>query len=108
VGFKVPGEEPFEFFAWKKALSGVMKDFIQTTFKTSDGVKLSYLRAGNGLPVILLHGFLASGEYFKSQAQILSEQYNVIVLDHRSHRESEKVPFGLKISRLSKCRPSPN
>ena len=36
----------------------VMKDFIQTTFKTSDGVKLSYLRAGNGLPVILLHGFL--------------------------------------------------
>jgi pimeloyl-ACP methyl ester carboxylesterase len=102
VGFKVPGEEPFELFAWKKALSGVMKDFIQTTFKTSDGVKLSYLRAGNGLPVILLHGFLASGEYFKSQAQILSEQYNVIVLDHRSHRESEKVPFGLKISRLSK------
>jgi pimeloyl-ACP methyl ester carboxylesterase len=76
--------------------------FIQTTFKTSDGVKLSYLRAGNGLPVILLHGFLASGEYFKSQAQILSEQYNVIVLDHRSHRESEKVPFGLKISRVIK------
>ena len=52
-----------------------MKHFIQTTFKTSDGVNLSYLRAGNGLPVILLHGFLESGACFKSQAQILAEQY---------------------------------
>jgi non-heme chloroperoxidase len=79
-----------------------MKNFIQTTFKTSDGVKLSYLRAGNGLPIILLHSFLGSGEYFNSQAEILAEQYDVIVLDQRSHGESEKVPFGLKISRLSK------
>ena len=52
-----------------------MKHFIQTTFKTSDGENLSYLRAGNGLPVILLHGFLESGACFKSQAQILAEQY---------------------------------
>ncbi len=52
-----------------------MKHYIQTTFKTSDGVNLSYLRAGNGLPVILLHGFLESGACFKSQAQILAEQY---------------------------------
>jgi pimeloyl-ACP methyl ester carboxylesterase len=56
-----------------------MKDFIQTTFKTSDGVGLSYLRAGNGLPVILLHGSIGSGACFKSQAQILAEQYDVIV-----------------------------
>jgi non-heme chloroperoxidase len=79
-----------------------MKDFIQTTFKTSDGVKLSYLRAGNGLPVILLHGFLESGVCFKSQAEILAKQYEVIVLDQRSHGESEKVPFGMKVARLSK------
>jgi non-heme chloroperoxidase len=45
---------------------------------------------------------LANGEYFKSQAEILAEQYDVIVLDQRSHGESEMVPFGLKISRLSK------
>jgi non-heme chloroperoxidase len=80
----------------------VTKHFIQTTFKTSDGVNLSYLRAENGLPVILLHGFLESGACFKSQAQILAEQYNVIVLDQRSHGESEKVPFGLQVARLSK------
>ncbi len=79
-----------------------MKDFVRTTFKTSDGVKLSYLRAGTGLPVILLHGFMGSGEYFKSQAQILAKQYDVIVLDQRCHGDSQKVPFGLKISRLSK------
>jgi predicted alpha/beta-fold hydrolase len=53
-------------------------------------------------PVIQLHGFLESGACFKSQAQILVEQYDVIVLDQRSHGESEKVPFGLKVARLSK------
>jgi non-heme chloroperoxidase len=79
-----------------------MQNFIQTTFKTSDGVKLSYLRAGNGLPVILLHGSFGSGACFKSQAQILAEQYDVIVLDQRSHGESEKAPFGMKVARLSK------
>jgi pimeloyl-ACP methyl ester carboxylesterase len=79
-----------------------MKDFIQTTFKTSDGVKLSYLRAGTGLPIVLLHGSFGSGACFKSQAQILAEQYDVIVLDQRSHGESEKVPFGMKVARLSK------
>ena len=79
-----------------------MKDFVRTTFTTSDGVKLSYLRAGTGLPVILLHGFMGSGEYFKSQAQILAEQYDVIILDQRCHGNSQKVPFGLKISRLAK------
>jgi non-heme chloroperoxidase len=79
-----------------------MNNFARAIFKTSAGVKLSYLRAGNGPSVMLLHGFLASGECFISQAQILRERYDVIVLDHRSHGESEKVPFGLKIARLSK------
>jgi len=79
-----------------------MKDFIQTTFKTSDGVKLSYLRAGNGLPVILLHGSFGSGACCKSQAQILAEQYDLIVLDQRYYVESEKVRFGMKVARLSK------
>jgi pimeloyl-ACP methyl ester carboxylesterase len=79
-----------------------MKDFIQTTFKTSDGVKLSYLRVGNGLPVILLHGFLESGACFKSLARILAEQYDVIVLDQRSYGESEKVPLGLKVASYRK------
>jgi non-heme chloroperoxidase len=54
------------------------------------------------LPVVLLHGSFGSGACFKSQAQILAEQYDVIVLDQRSHGESEKVPFGMKIARLSK------
>src|SRR5260370_1739510 len=79
-----------------------MKDFVRTSFQTYDGVKLCYMRAGSGLPVILLHGFMGSGEYFKSQAQILAKQYDVIVLDQRCHGDSQKVPFGLKISRLSK------
>ena len=79
-----------------------MRNFIQTTFKTSDGLKLGYLRAGNGLPVIVLHALFGSGTCFELQAQILQERYDVIVLDQRFHGESEKVPFGLQVARLSK------
>ena len=56
----------------------------------------------DGLPVVLLHGSFGSGACFKSQAQILAEQYDVNVLDQPSHGESEKVPFGMKVARLSK------
>src|SRR5260370_31881993 len=52
----------------------VMKDFVRTTFTTSDGVNLSYLRARTRLPVILLHSFMGSGSNFKRQPHILAEQ----------------------------------
>ena len=89
-------------FAETSTARPVMRNFIQTTFKTSDGLKLGYLRAGNGLPVIVLHALFGSGTCFELQAQILEERYDVIVLDQRFHGESEKVPFGLKVARLSK------
>jgi len=42
-----------------------MKDFVEHDFHNIDGVKLSYLRAGNRFSVIILHGLGVSGEYFK-------------------------------------------
>jgi non-heme chloroperoxidase len=71
-------------------------------FVTSDGVQLSYIRKGSGRPIVLIHGWSQCAEQFKHQIELLSGRYDVIALDQRSHGESQKVSYGLKISRLSK------
>jgi pimeloyl-ACP methyl ester carboxylesterase len=72
------------------------------TFDTSDGVQLSYIRQGSGRPIVLIHGWSQCAEEFKHQIEPLSARYDVIAVDQRSHGESQKVPYGLRISRLSK------
>jgi non-heme chloroperoxidase len=72
------------------------------TFVTSDGVQLSYIRQGSGRPIVLIHGWSQCAEEFKHQIEPLSARYDVIAVDQRSHGESQKVPYGLRISRLSK------
>ncbi len=71
-------------------------------FSTGDGVKLHYLEAGKGQPLVMIPGWSQTAEQFKYQIAGLSEQYRVIALDMRGHGESEKVKYGFKISRLAK------
>jgi non-heme chloroperoxidase len=80
----------------------MMRKFPRRSFVTSDGVQLSYIRQGNGRPIVLVHGWSQCAEEFKYQIEPLSARYDVIALDQRSHGESQKVSYGLKISRLSK------
>ena len=80
----------------------MMNKFPRRSFVTSDGVQLSYIRQGNGRPIVLVHGWSQCAEEFKYQIEPLSARYDVIALDQRSHGESQKVSYGLKISRLSK------
>jgi pimeloyl-ACP methyl ester carboxylesterase len=79
-----------------------MSNFPRRAFVTSDGVQLSYIRQGTGRPIVLIHGWSQCAEEFKHQIEALSARYDVIALDQRSHGESQKVSYGLKISRLSK------
>ncbi|MEH1949326.1 MAG: oxidoreductase [Nostoc sp.] len=72
------------------------------TFKTSDGAQMSYISAGEGKPIVMLHGWSQSAEQFKYQIPAFAEHYRVIPVDLRGHGESEKVSFGYRISRLSK------
>jgi pimeloyl-ACP methyl ester carboxylesterase len=69
---------------------------------TSDGVKLHYLEAGSGQPILMIPGWSQTAEQFKYQLSGLSERYRVIAVDMRGHGESDKPEFGYKISRLAK------
>ena len=64
-----------------------------TTFTTSDGVRLAYDIEGEGRPVILLHGFLSSGDRnWRAPglvAALVEAGRQVILPDARGHGASE-------------------
>ncbi|MBW4624660.1 MAG: alpha/beta fold hydrolase [Brasilonema octagenarum HA4186-MV1] len=79
-----------------------MDEFQRKTFKTSDGAELSYISAGRGKSIVLIHGWSQSAQQFKYQISAFAQRYHVIAVDLRGHGESEKVTYGYRISRLSK------
>jgi pimeloyl-ACP methyl ester carboxylesterase len=70
-------------------------------FTTSDGVRLHYLEAGTGKPLVMIPGWSQTAAQFKHQLEGLSDRYRVIALDMRGHGESSKPNHGYRIHRLS-------
>ena len=63
------------------------------TFAASDGVKIHYLEAGQGSPVVLIHGYTgtAEGNWFSNGvAEALAKNHRVVAIDCRGHGKSEK------------------
>ncbi|HST37646.1 MAG TPA: alpha/beta hydrolase [Allosphingosinicella sp.] len=53
----------------------------------SDGTKIAYRDTGNGTPIVLLHGLMAHGGFFRAQDE-LARDHRVITLDLRGHGQS--------------------
>jgi microsomal epoxide hydrolase len=62
-------------------------------FVTSDGVRLHYIDAGQGPPVVFVPGWTMPGWIFQQQVEAFSHQYRVIAFDPRGQGESD-VPAG--------------
>ncbi|AKG92007.1 putative hydrolases or acyltransferases {alpha/beta hydrolase superfamily} [Geoglobus ahangari] len=65
-------------------------------FFDSDGLKLRYFEAGNGRPLILVHGLGGSLEAWSEQYDELSRRFNVVALDLRGFGMSD-VPESVSI-----------
>ncbi|WP_158294566.1 alpha/beta fold hydrolase [Halomonas urmiana] len=61
------------------------------------GVAIAYEEAGTGLPIVLVHSFLGSGEIWRAQVPVLAAQHRVINVDLRGHGGSGHLtePFTL-------------
>ena len=62
-------------------------------FFDSQGVKIRYIEAGQGDPVVLIHGFSSSADANWRQAGVfdkLARDFRVIALDCRGHGQSDK------------------
>ena len=60
-------------------------------------IELAYTEAGEGTPLVLLHGNGESKEYFAGQMQAFAAQYHVYAVDTRGHGQSPRgeAPFTL-------------
>jgi non-heme chloroperoxidase len=71
-------------------------------FTTGDGVRIHYMEAGTGKPLVMIPGWSQTAAQFKHQLAGLSDRYHVYALDMRGHGESSKPTHGYRIHRLSK------
>jgi len=63
-------------------------------FKTSDGVRIHYLEAGSGRPIVFIPGWTMPAWIWQKQIDELSRKYQVVAVDPRSQGESDKPPYG--------------
>ena len=63
-------------------------------FKTSDGVRIHYLEAGSGRPMVFIPGWTMPAWIWQKQIDEFSKNYRVIAVDPRSQGESDQPPYG--------------
>jgi non-heme chloroperoxidase len=63
-------------------------------FKTSDGVRIHYLQAGTGRPIVFIPGCTMPAWIWQKRFDEFSNKYHVIAVDPRSQGESDKPTYG--------------
>lgn len=63
-----------------------------TSFAVSDGLKIAFTKAGDGPPIVFLHGVGATKQSWQPQLEALSERFACIAIDYRGYGESDMPP----------------
>ena len=71
-----------------------MPDSPLKFFTLADGTRLAYVDEGSGPPILFLHGWSSSLQWFRPQIAPLAARYRVLAVDFRGHGDSDKVPSG--------------
>lgn len=68
-----------------------VQKFAKGKFVTVDGKKVHYVEAGNGPPIILIHGFLYHSVMWKKNIDALAEKFKVYAIDLWGWGYSERL-----------------
>ena len=68
---------------------------------TTDGVTISYIRAGSGPDLLFIPGWSQTAAQWRKQLVEFSRNYRVTAVDMRGHGESGKPNYGYRIARLA-------
>ena len=71
-------------------------------FRTSDGVRLHYLEAGSGPPLVFVPGWTMPAWIWERQLEHFASTHRVIALDPRGQGESEKPTHGYNAERRAR------
>jgi pimeloyl-ACP methyl ester carboxylesterase len=73
-------------------------------FTASDGARIAYRdtapQGGAGTPLVLLHGLMAHGGFFREQAP-LADGFRLVTIDLRGHGESPADPESATVERMA-------
>ena len=64
------------------------------SFTTSDGVKIHFMEAGSGKPIVFIPGWTMPAWIWEKQIAEFSKKYHVVAVDPRSQGESDKPNRG--------------
>ena len=64
------------------------------SFTTSDGVKIHFMEAGSGKPIVFIPGWTMPAWIWEKQIAEFSKKYRVVAVDPRSQGESDKPTRG--------------
>ncbi|AWH29383.1 MULTISPECIES: alpha/beta hydrolase [Stenotrophomonas] len=70
-----------------------MNPFVSHTVR-ANGIRQNFIDAGNGAPVVLLHGFPETNYAWRHQIPVLAANHRVIAPDLRGYGETEKPATG--------------
>lgn len=70
-----------------------MNTFVSHTVR-ANGIRQNFIDAGNGAPVVLLHGFPETNYAWRHQIPVLAANHRVIAPDLRGYGETEKPATG--------------
>jgi non-heme chloroperoxidase len=68
--------------------------YEERIFKTSDGIRIHYLEAGSGRPIVFIPGWTMPAWIWQKQMDEFAKKYHVIAVDPRSQGESDKPTYG--------------
>ena len=74
---------------------------VQRLFVTVNGTELSYLQAGSGKSLILVHGSVTTSEFFRDTVAHYSQRYRTIAVDLRGYGNSAKPGHGYTMEQFS-------
>src|SRR5216684_4875675 len=78
----------------KKVRSAISATAIQSRFANVNGVRLHYLSAGSGQPIVLLHGYAQTSHMWRPLIDKLAATHTVIAVDLRGAGQSATPPAG--------------
>lgn len=76
---------------------GLSQGYVHT-----NGIRLHYVQAGHGIPIVLLHGFPENAHEWYKVMPALAQQYHVIALDMRGARLSDAPATGYDKTTLAR------
>ena len=63
---------------------------VPVEFASVNGVKLAYERQGNGVPMLLIHGFPRDRRLWRKLVPLLSDSFDTVAMDRRGYGESDR------------------